>query len=319
LSTARVIVASNRAAAGEYEDVTGPLITAWLAERGYLVGEPVVCPDGKPVGAALRGAVVDRVDLAITTGGTGLTPTDHTPEQTRAVLDYEIPGLANAIRTAGLPAVPTAVLSRGLAGVADRTLVVNLPGSRGGVADGLGVLDGVLGHTLSQLAGGDHARPMQEQAEPSGPVLRAEATAEARTVLRAEVSESPLSVPEHADLVAGATAGAVVSFAGTVRDHDHGRSVRELEYVCHPSAGEVIATVAADVAGAHPEVLGLAVSHRVGVLAVGDVALACAVACAHRGPAFAVCGELVDEVKQQLPVWKRQAFSDGSDEWVNCP
>jgi molybdenum cofactor synthesis domain-containing protein len=307
VSTARVIVASNRAASGEYEDVTGPLITAWLAERGYPAGDPVVCPDGKPVGAALRGAVLDGVDLVITTGGTGLTPSDHTPEQTQAVLDYQIPGLAEAIRTAGLPAVPTAVLSRGLAGVAGRSLVVNLPGSRGGVADGLDVLDGVLEHTLSQLAGGDHARPMQEGVEPAGPVLRA------------ELSEAPLSVPEHADLVAGATAGAVVSFAGAVRDHDHGRAVRELEYACHPSAGEVIATVAGEVANAHPEVLGLAVSHRVGSLAVGDVALACAVACAHRGPAFAVCGELVDEVKRVLPVWKRQTFDDGSDEWVNCP
>ncbi len=306
MTSARVIVASNRAAAGEYEDVTGPLITAWLAERGYQAAEPIVCADGDPVGTALREAVGSGVDVVITTGGTGLAPTDHTPEQTGAVLDYEVPGLAGAIRTAGLPAVPTAVLSRGLAGVAGRTLVVNLPGSRGGVTDGLGVLDGVLEHALSQLAGGDHPRPGRTS-HGTGPVLRA------------EVSEAPLSVPEHADLVAGAAAGAVVSFAGAVRDHDHGRGVRDLEYVCHPSAGEVLATVAAEVAATHPEALGLAVSHRVGELAVGDVALACAVACAHRGPAFAVCGELVDEVKRLLPVWKRQVFADGSDEWVNCP
>jgi molybdenum cofactor synthesis domain-containing protein len=305
LTTARVIVASNRAATGEYEDATGPLLTAWLAERGYRVDEPRVCADGDPVGLALRSAVADEMDVVVTSGGTGLTPTDQTPEQTRAVLDYEIPGLADAIRTAGLPAVPTAVLSRGLAGVAGRTLVVNLPGSRGGVRDGLGVLDGVLEHTLSQLAGGDHVRSAGPEC--SGPVLRA------------EVSEAPLSVPEHAELVAGATAGAVVSFAGTVRDHDEGRDVHELEYVAHPSAGEVIATVAGEVADSHPEVLGMAVSHRVGSLAVGDVALACAVACAHRGTAFAVCGELVDEVKRLLPIWKRQTFADGSDEWVNCP
>jgi molybdenum cofactor synthesis domain-containing protein len=298
-------VASSRAAAGEYEDVTGPLITAWLAERGYRVGEPTVCPDGDPVGAALRSAVAEEMDVVVTSGGTGLTPADHTPEQTRAVLDYEIPGLADAIRTAGLPAVPTAVLSRGLAGVAGRALVVNLPGSRGGVRDGLGVLDGVLDHTLSQLAGGDHVRSAGAECS--------------RPVLRAQISEAPLSVPEHADLVAGATAGAIVSFAGAVRDHDEGRDVRELEYVAHPSAADVIATVAGKVADGHPEVLGMAVSHRIGSLGVGDVALACAVACAHRGPAFAVCGELVDEVKRLLPIWKRQTFADGSDEWVNCP
>lgn len=153
---AHVITASHRAAAGGYADRGGPMIVAWLREKGYDVPEPTVAPDGTPVGEALRAAVADGVDVVVTTGGTGISPTDATPEMTRAVLDYEVPGLADAIRSAGAPTVPTAVLSRGLAGVAGRTLIVNLPGSTGGVRDGLAVLDGVLDHAVDQLRGGDH-------------------------------------------------------------------------------------------------------------------------------------------------------------------
>jgi molybdenum cofactor synthesis domain-containing protein len=153
---ARVITASNRAAAGVYADRGGPIIAEWLRERGYETPDPAVVPDGEPVGDALRTAVAEGVDVVITTGGTGISPTDATPEVTRAVLDYEVPGLADAIRAAGAPAVPTAVLSRGLTGVAGRTLVVNLPGSTGGVRDGLVVLAEVLDHAVDQLRGGDH-------------------------------------------------------------------------------------------------------------------------------------------------------------------
>ncbi|AGM09882.1 molybdenum cofactor biosynthesis protein B [Amycolatopsis keratiniphila] len=159
---ARVIVASNRAAKGVYEDATGPVIADWLASRGWDVPAPVVVQDGEPVGEALRDAVAAGVQVIVTTGGTGISPTDRTPDVTRAVLDYELPGVADAIRAAGLPKVPTAVLSRGVAGVAGRTLVVNLPGSRGGVKDGLGVLDGILDHAVDQLAGGDHPREAQQ-------------------------------------------------------------------------------------------------------------------------------------------------------------
>ena len=155
---ARVIVASNRAAAGVYADTSGPLLLDGLRALGCDVDGPVVVADGDPVGAALRAAVADGVDVVLTSGGTGITPTDRTPEVTRSVLDYEVPGIAEAIRAHSRDKVPAAVLSRGLAGVCGRTLVVNLPGSTGGAKDGLAVLGPILGHAVDQLRGGDHIR-----------------------------------------------------------------------------------------------------------------------------------------------------------------
>ncbi|GAB3761061.1 molybdenum cofactor synthesis domain-containing protein [Nocardioides ginsengisegetis] len=154
---AEVVVASNRAAAGVYADETGPLIVAFLAELGFAVDEPVVVPDGEPVGAAIAAAAAGGARCVLTTGGTGLTPTDRTPEVTRALLDFEVPGIAEAIRAYGVAHdVPSAVLSRGLAGVVGSCLVVNLPGSRGGVKDGLAVLRPVLVHAVEQVVGSDH-------------------------------------------------------------------------------------------------------------------------------------------------------------------
>ena len=153
---ARVIVASNRAAAGVYADRSGPILVEGLRALGFEVGDPVVVPDGAPVGDALRAAVAERVDAVVTSGGTGITPTDRTPEVTREVLDYEVPGIAEALRAVSRGTVPTSVLSRGVAGVAGRTLIVNLPGSTGGARDGLAVLGPVLAHAVDQMRGGDH-------------------------------------------------------------------------------------------------------------------------------------------------------------------
>lgn len=154
---AEVVVASNRAAAGVYEDTTGPLLVAFLVELGFVVDDPVVVPDGGPVGAAISAAVEGGARVVLTTGGTGLTPTDLTPEVTRPLLDREIPGLAEAIRAYGVAkGVPTAVLSRGLAGVAGAAVVINLPGSRGGVKDAVEVLRPVLVHAVEQVVGSDH-------------------------------------------------------------------------------------------------------------------------------------------------------------------
>lgn len=152
-----VVVASNRAAAGVYEDATGPLLVAFLRELGVAVGEPAVVPDGDPVGAAIAALVADGARVVLTTGGTGLTPTDRTPEATRPLLDRQIPGIAEAIRAAGVAkGVPSAMLSRGLAGLAGTCLVINLPGSRGGVRDAIDVLRPVLEHALDQVLGSDH-------------------------------------------------------------------------------------------------------------------------------------------------------------------
>ncbi|RBY97298.1 MogA/MoaB family molybdenum cofactor biosynthesis protein [Blastococcus sp. TF02-8] len=153
-----VVTASNRASAGVYEDRSGQVLAAGLRELGFAVEGPHVRPDDvDELAAVLRNAVDLGADLVVTTGGTGLSPTDVTPEATRAVLEREAPGIADAVRRYGADSgVPTAVLSRGLAGTAGRTLIVNLPGSTGGVKDGLAVLGPLLPHVVSQLRGGDH-------------------------------------------------------------------------------------------------------------------------------------------------------------------
>jgi molybdenum cofactor synthesis domain-containing protein len=157
---ALAVTVSNRAAAGIYQDRSGPVLVELLRSAGCAaVDGPLVIPDGDAVEAALRDAVAAGYDVVVTSGGTGLTPADLTPEMTRRVLDKEIPGIAEALRAAGAAAgVPAAILSRGLAGVANRTLIVNLPGSTGGVRDGLAVLAPVLAHAVSQINGGDHVR-----------------------------------------------------------------------------------------------------------------------------------------------------------------
>lgn len=159
MTRALAVTVSNRAAAGVYEDRSGPVLVELLRSAGCETDGPVVIPDGAAVEAALRDAVTAGYDVVVTTGGTGLTPGDLTPEMTRLVIDREIPGIAEAIRAAGVnEGVPAAMLSRGLAGLAQTTLIVNLPGSTGGVRDGMKVLSPVITHALDQAAGGDHVR-----------------------------------------------------------------------------------------------------------------------------------------------------------------
>ncbi|MET4002552.1 MULTISPECIES: MogA/MoaB family molybdenum cofactor biosynthesis protein [Arthrobacter] len=153
LGSAAVVIASTRAALGVYEDKTGPIITDWLREHGFDTQPPVIVPDGAPVGAALRAVLNQHPALIITSGGTGLSPTDETPEMTLPLLERQIPGLMEAIRAAGLAKTPMAALSRGHAGTAGNTVIVNLPGSPSGVMDGLAVLDPIIIHLCEQVGG----------------------------------------------------------------------------------------------------------------------------------------------------------------------
>lgn len=149
-----VVVSSTRAAAGQRQDLTGPRIAAWGSGQGFEVSGPHVVPDGPEVGAAITGLVESGCALVITTGGTGFSPDDHTPEITSALIDRPAPGLAEAIRAHGLRSTPNAALSRGVAGICGTTLIVNLAGSTGAVREGLEVLEGVVGHALEQLGHG---------------------------------------------------------------------------------------------------------------------------------------------------------------------
>ncbi len=142
-------------------------------------------------------------------------------------------------------------------------------------------------------------------------------------VVAAILSDAPISVDQAIAAVESDTAGAVVSFSGVVRNHDGGKAVQRLSYTAHPSAEQVLADVVAGLLADHSTDQGEApvriwAAHRVGPLEIGDPALVCAVSAAHRGQAFAICSELVDRIKEQVPIWKEQFFNDGTVEWVGA-
>lgn len=356
-----VLVASTSAAAGTAEDYAGPLLVGWLSERGYLVDGTHVVPDGAAVGEALRHHLHERPEaerprVIVTTGGTGLGPDDWTPEETRKVLDKEATGIVQALVDHGLAKLPEAAMSRGTAGSSGRTFIANLPGSVGGVKDGITVLDPILHHIQAQLEDGadDGVHPPRDAAaaevralvgggasaaavvgDPVGgevagaagraPVAGAgerdgEPGGASGSVLRpfasGVITDKTLCLAAAEARVKTPHTGAVAVFRGVVRDHDSGRGdVVGLEYTAHPAAQSMLDEVLAAALVDYPQVR-LWAEHRIGELVIGDDALLVVAASAHRKEAFTACAELVDRIKDRVPIWKRQDYANGDHDWV---
>lgn len=334
-----VLVVSSSAAAGTAEDYAGPLLVGWLSERGYLVDGTHVVADGPAVGAALRHHLHERPEaerprVLVTTGGTGLAPDDWTPEETRKVLDKEAGGLVQALIDHGMAKLPEAAMSRGTAGSSGRTFVVNLPGSVGGVKDGITVLDPILHHIQAQLEGGadDGVHPPRDAAAAEVAELvgsdagagahagGAHASGASGSVLRpfasGLITDKTLCLAAAEARVKTPHTGAVAVFRGVVRDHDSGRGdVVGLEYTAHPAAQSVLDEVLAEALVDFPRVR-LWAEHRIGELVIGDDALLVVAGSAHRKEAFTACAELVDRIKDRVPIWKRQDYANGDHDWV---
>lgn len=317
-----VVIVSSSAARGTSEDLCGPILHEWLTGMGLAVDPVRVIPDGPQVEATLRSLTErlpesQRPRFIVTSGGTGLNSDDVTPESTARILERQSPGIMHGLWANGLHKTATAVMSRGVAGQKGMTFIVNLPGSRGGVKDGIAVLEPLLDHISAQLEDvHGHGEDRGTSPEPILDKPAGSGSAASSRVLQARVTDEPLDAARAQAAVAAQDCGAVVSFSGVIRDHDGGRSgVTGLEYSAHPDADTVIRQVAEEIAVEFPSVRIWA-EHRIGSLVVGDSALEAAVASAHRKEAFAACDALVDRIKLRVPIWKRQTYTDGTHSWV---
>lgn len=315
---AYVLVVSSSVARGDATDTTGPELAEWLRGLGFATPEPVRVSDGHAVADALEQVLRDAPAVVITTGGTGLTPDDVTPEMTARFVERRVPGIEQALIAQGLEHTPHAALSRGIAGVAGSTLVINLPGSRSAVRDAMVTLAPLLPHACDQIAnvrthdrGGKEAAAAQPEAS-SGVTDQLETTS---AVVATRITHDPC-ITDAASRVVTPECGAVVEFSGVIRNHDSGRGgVVGLDYTCHPDAEKALAQVVGEVAQAHPGTRVLC-EHRVGLLQVGDVAIVVAVAAAHRKAAFDCCEDVVNQVKARVPIWKQQHYDSGGHDWV---
>lgn len=314
---AHVIAVSTSAAAGRAPDTTGPTLVSWLTSLGFSVTGPEVVADGAHTQASLVAALAADPALIVTTGGTGLTPDDQTPEFTQLLIDRRIHGIERALTHAGMAHLPTAALSRGIAGVAGSTLIINLPGSAGAVRDAIETLSPIVLHACDQIADirtHTRATPPQSTGTSEAPEPP-EPAPEPATVIEASITHDPLPT-DAGEKVRTDTCGAVVEFAGVIRNHDSGRTgITGLDYTSHPSAQATLKEVVATTSAMYP---GTRVwcQHRVGALTVGDTAIIVAVAAAHRAQAFACCAAVVDRVKERVPIWKQQHYAGGGHDWV---
>ena len=318
-----VITVSDRSAAGTRPDKSGPLACQLLADYGQVEAPTIVPDQVTAIQDAIKAAVAGGADIIFTTGGTGFSTRDVTPEATAPLLSKRAGGIEAALRDN--PKVPAAALSRGVAGVIDldgtRAFVVNAPGSTGGVKDAVAAVGPLISHITEQLADAAHTAPAEKigltphQRATHAVQNRGYSDGSDAQVVWAGVTDQPIDVAALQEAVRDPQAGAVALFDGRVRNHDDGQGVVSIDYEAHPDAGKVVERIAKACAKGSGAAK-LAIAHRYGHLEVGDVAFAAAASAAHRREAFELLEKAVEQVKAELPVWKKQQFTDGSHAWT---
>lgn len=324
-----VITVSDRSFRGTREDVSGQRAYDLLATLGSVVFRTLVPDETTPIQNSVIQAVDAGADIIITTGGTGITRRDRTPDAVGSLLSYDIPGLPELIRSTSH--VRTAALTRSCAGVVDhegrRSCVICLPGSPTGVTEGISCLSPLFHHIVEQLNDADHpthaavtrqlAKLDREDTHNTSEKNLREDHAFSGTeggVVTAKIQDTEISMAELEAAVTSDRAGAVLSFCGQVRNHDQGQPVESIDYAAHPNAAEVLHTIAGEVAQT-AGLCSVAVIHRYGHLEVGEVALGTAISAEHRHEAYEAMETLINRIKLELPVWKKQKFTEGGSQW----